>query len=415
LFAARKKSTSRLENSMKKPQLGNVEELARPKRHRTLWGLAFLGCFFLFLIGLSMITASFSILGQPAADELIKATSNPFFGLFVGILVTAILQSSSTTTSMVVALVAGSTLGNADDVDTLGRAIPLIMGANIGTTVTSTIISLGHIASRKEYRKAVAAATMHDFFNIISVIVLFPLETMFGVLSGPAKYLADALPLSKGGQGAFGFIDIAIDPVSDALVGFLGLFLTNNAIPLITIPLALALVFVSLRFITRIFKNNFLAREKKVLERTLFNSPLKGLGAGVLITGLIQSSSVTTSLTVPLVATGKISMKRAFPFIMGANVGTTTTALLAAILIPGSNPNAALAIAFSHLLFNLYGVLLLFPIVKVRKLPVTLARKLGYATLSNRLVGILYILLVFFIIPFLMVVISGQDWFEKIG
>lgn len=400
---------------MNKAQLGTSVESSSSKGHRTLWGMAFLGCFFLFLIGLSMITASFSILGQPVADELIRATSNPFFGLFVGILVTAILQSSSTTTSMVVALVAGSTLGNAEDMDTIGRAIPLIMGANIGTTVTSTIISLGHIASRKEYRKAVAAATMHDFFNIISVVILFPLEAMFGVLSGPATSLANALPLSKGGQGAFGFIDFFIDPISDALVRFFSLFMAENVIPLVTIPLALALIFISLRFITRILRTHFLARQKKLLDRTLFSTPWKGLGSGVLITGLIQSSSVTTSLVVPLVATGKVSMKRAFPFIMGANIGTTTTALLAALLIPGSNPHAALAIAFSHLLFNLYGVLILFPFAKVRELPVTLARRLGYATLSNRMVGILYILLVFFIIPFLMVVISGQGGVDKIG
>lgn len=378
------------------------------KGKRVIWGLILLCSLFLFLVGISLLSSSFSLLGKPAADELIRATSNPFIGLFVGILVTAVLQSSSTTTSLVVAMVAGGTLGDTADIDTISRAIPLIMGANIGTTVTSTIVSLGHIASKKEYRKAIAAATMHDFFNIITVLVLFPLEMAFGVLSIPVNYLAEGLNIGGTTQEALGFMDFFISPLADSTNQFFGLFLPEKAIPFFGLVFSLALMFLSLRFITKILKNNILVRERIAVRRTLFENPVKSLGWGTLITGLIQSSSVTTSLVVPMVATGKVSMSKAFPFIMGANIGTTTTALLASFLIPGTNPRAAIAIAFSHLLFNLLGVILLFPIARVRRIPISLARKLGYATLSNRLVGILYILITFFLLPFLMVLFSGQ-------
>ena len=388
------------------------EEIANgsnPNRgKRTLWGLVFAGCIFLFLVSLSLLSNSFSLLGESAADQLIRATSNPFIGLFVGILVTAVLQSSSTTTTMVVSMVAGGTLGDTLDVDTIGRAIPLIMGANIGTTVTSTIVSLGHIASKKEYRKAIAAATMHDFFNIMTVLVLFPLELAFGVLSKPVTYMAEGFTIAETTQGAFGFMDIAISPLARGFNDLLGIFLPEQAVPFFGLGLALVIMFLSLRYITQILKNNILARERTAIRKTLFEKPGKSLGWGTLITGLIQSSSVTTSLVVPMVATGKVSMTKAFPFIMGANIGTTTTALLASFLIPGTNPRAAIAIALSHLLFNLIGVLILFPFPRIRALPVRLARKLGYATLSNRLVGILYILCTFFLLPFLMVLFSGE-------
>ncbi|MEJ2004323.1 MAG: Na/Pi symporter, partial [Cyclobacteriaceae bacterium] len=115
---------------------------------------------------------SFNNLGREVAESIITATSNPFIGLFIGLLVTALIQSSSTTTSMIVALVASGSI-------TLANAVPMIMGANIGTTLTSTIVSLGYIAKREEFKRAIAAGTVHDFFNILTVLILFPLEYCF--------------------------------------------------------------------------------------------------------------------------------------------------------------------------------------------------------------------------------------------
>ena len=112
------------------------------------------------------------------------ATSNPFTGLFIGLLVTAIIQSSSATTAMTVALVATGSI-------TLEGAVPIIMGVNVGTTITSTVVSLAFIARKKEFRRAVAGGTYHSFFNILTVVVLFPLEYYYGFLSRTSQYLAD--------------------------------------------------------------------------------------------------------------------------------------------------------------------------------------------------------------------------------
>lgn len=367
-----------------------------------------------FLVGLSLLSQSFNFFGQETTTELQKAASNPFIGFFVGILITAILQSSSTTTSFIIAMVASGILGDATDTSAISKAIPIVLGANIGTTVTSTIISLGHIASRKEYRKAIAAATMHDFFNIFTALILFPLELFFGVLSQPAIALANILQPGVGEGGAFGFMDLAIEPVSGGIERFFGMFIPLEFIPLVTIPLSLLLLFLSLRWIIQMLKSNMLQKSNKKLGNAFFQNEWKSLGWGTLLTGLIQSSSVTTSIVVPLVATGRVSMKRAFPFIMGANIGTTTTALVAAIAVTGPNPHAALTIALAHLFFNVIGVLIFFPIAKIRAIPVNLARRLGRATLRNRLVGIVYILLVFFLLPFTMVVLSRSSKYKEV-
>src|SRR6478609_9835750 len=143
-----------------------------------------LAALFIFLFALDLMISSLQHLGKTAAETIILATSNPFTALFIGLLITAIIQSSTATTSMTVALVASGSL-------TLESAVPIIMGANIGTTITSTIVSLGFIGKKKEFSRAVAAGTYHDFFNILTVVILFPLEYYYGFLSSLSQSAAN--------------------------------------------------------------------------------------------------------------------------------------------------------------------------------------------------------------------------------
>ena len=108
-----------------------------------------IGMLLLFLFALDLMVASLQHMGKNVVETIIMATSNPFTGLFIGLLVTAMIQSSSATTSIVVALVASGSI-------TLESAVPIIMGANVGTTITSTIVSLGFINKKKEFRRAAA-------------------------------------------------------------------------------------------------------------------------------------------------------------------------------------------------------------------------------------------------------------------
>ncbi len=157
-----------------------------------------------------IITATF---GKECRRNYLLATSNPFTGLFIGLLITAMLQSSSTTTSLVVALVASGSI-------TLQSAVPIIMGANIGTTITSTIVSLGFISKKKEFRRAVAAGTYHDFFNILTAAILFPLEYYYGFLSSISVWIADLFfsPVFKPTENTVSHFWFGFAPIIDFLL-----------------------------------------------------------------------------------------------------------------------------------------------------------------------------------------------------
>ncbi|WP_020526485.1 Na/Pi symporter [Flexithrix dorotheae] len=347
---------------------------------------------FLFLVSLSLMSGGFKLLGKGIAEEIISITSNPFIGLFVGLLATALVQSSSTTTAMIVAIVAAGTLP-------LQSAIPMIMGANIGTSVTSTIVALGHMTSRSEIGKAISAATVHDFFNLLVVAVLFPLEYFFGLLSSLGGTIAGFFYFEAGQTTEiFNIMAVTVKPTAKFVIDLLA----KNGI--LVILVSVIALFFSLRAFTVLLKSLLIGSSQQKMEKYIFGKPVYSLFWGAVMTAAVQSSSVTTSVSVPLVATNKISLRQAFPFLMGANIGTTVTALIAAI----SQTEAALAVAICHLLFNLIGVLVLFPIPFIRNFPIRLAEALGNATEKNKVTGFAYVVCTFFIIPFVLIYTSSS-------
>ncbi len=344
----------------------------------------------IFLTSIDLLGLSFNRLGNEVAASVLTATSNPFLGLFIGLLVTAIIQSSSTSTSMVVALVASGSINFSD-------AVPIIMGANIGTTLTSTLVSLGYITRKKEFRKAVAAGTVHDFFNILLVILLFPLEYYFNLLSNSAQWISDSFSKNyfQDFLPNFKFDQYIMRDITSAI---------SEAIPnsLLLLLISTITLFFSLKALSRLIYKIIIGQSQEKLGQFVFKNPLKSLAWGAVFTAAVQSSSVTTSLMVPIVATGKVSLKKAFPFIMGINLGTTITALLAAIL----KSEAAFSIAIAHLLFNLVGIAIFLPFPFLRKIPVFLAARLGEITSQRRIIGFLYIIFTFFLLPFLLIYLN---------
>jgi sodium-dependent phosphate cotransporter len=374
----------------------STREVPAPDKKNTPWSTVLkntayiVGTLFIFLFSLDLMISSLQHLGANVADAILMATSNPFTALFIGLLVTAILQSSSATTSMVVALVSSGAL-------TLEAGIPIIMGANVGTTITSTIVSLGFITKKKEFRRAVAAGTYHDFFNILTVLILFPLEYYYGFLSGVSQRLAEVFfhpttPLSTTGVS---FLGSGLGSMISQLVAWIG----NG---LILIVLSFALLFGSVLLFRRMITNLLGLSTQERVKQYFFKSGIQSFGWGLLITAAIRSSTVTTSLVVPLVAKKVVKLKGAVPFILGANIGTTITAFIAAM----SNSNIAISIALAHFLFNFIGVLIFVLVPYGRELPVRLAKGLGELTMKYRLAGFLYILLTFFFIPFSLIYLN---------
>jgi sodium-dependent phosphate cotransporter len=350
----------------------------------------------LFVFALDLMVSSLQHIGKSAAETIIQATSNPFTALFIGLLITAMIQSSSTTTALVVALVASGSI-------TIESAIPIIMGANVGTTITSTIVSLGFINKKKEFRRAAAAATYYGFFNILSVVILFPLEYYYGFLSGISQWIATYFfhPASTAPvANSFSQKWYIFGPVVEWLV---------NIIPsgFLLAALSFILIFTSILVFRKLISGLLLASSPERFSRFFFKNAWKSFFWGTITTAAIRSSTITTSVVVPIVAQRIVSLRKAAPFILGANIGTTITAFLAAFF--NTNTAGAISIAIAHFLFNFIGVLIFYPIPILRKIPLELANWMGRLTLKYRLAVFVYILMIFFFIPFSLIYLNKDS------
>ncbi|MCE5272902.1 Na/Pi symporter [bacterium] len=338
---------------------------------------------YLFLLSIQTMGLGFSHLGKGFSEGLIRSTTNPVLGLFIGLLSTAIVQSSSSTTSIVVGLVASGAL-------TLHNAIPIIMGANIGTTVTNLIVSLGHISHREDFRRAYASSVIHDMFNMLSVLIFLPLQYYFQYLERVALFLSSLFD-SSGGMQFASPLKMVLDPVSRGAADLMG----GHGIVILVV--SLAALFLSLTYMVKNMKLLIMSRAEVVFEKAIFRTKYHGFLFGMLFTALVQSSSVTTSLVVPLAGAGMLSIDRIFPYTLGANIGTTITAMLAAV---ATGSPAAVSVALAHLMFNVSGTLVFWWMPFV---PIRLAEWIAMFAARNRIIAIVYILVVFFLVPLGMI------------
>lgn len=351
----------------------------------------------MFAFALELMVSSLQRVGTAAAETIILATSNPFTALFIGLLITAMIQSSSTTTALTVVLVASGSIP-------IENAIPIIMGANIGTTITSTIVAMGFINRKKDFRRVVSAGTYDGFFNILIVLILFPLEYYYGFLSGLSQWVASHFFNSTSGQAEISFT------TTWSLFGPM-IVLLDRVIPngFILVIVAFAILFTSILLFRKVISGLLQAHSPERFSQFFFKNAWKSFFWGTVTTAAIRSSTITISVVVPIVAQKIVSLRKAAPFILGANIGTTITAFIAALL--NQHALSGMSIAIAHFLFNVIGVLIFYPIPALRKIPLELAQQVGKLTLRYRLSGFAYILLVFFFIPFSLIYLH-QDTVE---
>jgi sodium-dependent phosphate cotransporter len=357
---------------------------------------------YLFLVSISLIGASFKLFGKSFAEELIATCSDPLIGLFVGIFATSLIQSSSTTTSLIVGFVGGGAL-------TVEVAIPMIMGANIGTTVTNLLVSMGFVARKEDFRRAFGGAVVHDFFNLYAVILLLPLELMFHPIQKSALWLTDMFATAGGAKFTSPLKHI-INPAVHAVQNLFGdvLGLGDTATGVLMLIVAAAVLVASLIYLVKTMRVIIVERAEKVIDRFLFRNDFTAFILGLCITIAVQSSSVTTSLIVPLVGAGIVTLKRCFPFTLGANLGTTCTALLASlatVTVNGSGEVCAIGVtaAFAHLMFNVFGSAVFYPL---KRLPIGSAKMLADLAAESKRWAIIFLLGVFFVIPFLVILLG---------
>jgi len=336
---------------------------------------------FVFLVAIKLLSGGIKMFGADTAKDLFNGVSNPFAALAVGMLATVLVQSSSVTTSTIVAMVGSGTM----DVQ---AAVPML--------APKTLVSIGHVARSGEFRRAFAAATVHDFFNLIMVATFLPLELSTRFLSKTAHWLALRLPLGVGGKyespikaSVTWGSDLVKHFVTDTL-GFQGSFAASSVL-----LLGVVLVFFALFAITKNMKQLIVNRVEKAMNAALGGIGVTAILIGAVITMMVQSSSITTSLLVPMCGSGILTLENAFPVMLGANIGTTITAFIASL----ATDINGLEIALVHVLFNLSGTILIFPVARLRAIPILAARGLAVAAVRNKLWVLAYVGIMFIVVP----------------
>ncbi|XP_072040134.1 sodium-dependent phosphate transport protein 2C-like [Amphiura filiformis] len=410
----------------------------------------FLGLLYIFVCSLDFLSSAFRLLGGAAAGNVLNdhfLLSNPICGLMIGVLVTVLVQSSSTSTSIVVAMVSA-------DIIRVPQAIPIVMGANIGTSVTNTIVAMGQVQDRDEFRRAFAGATLHDMFNWLSVVILLLIEVMFHYLEALSKAVVngfniperdievsilkeltdpftkriiaiDKKAITKIAEKEISTADARIlkhckkingtwDPECDYDHWFARSELSDSGAGLIMLAVSLIILCLCLFGIVKILHSLLKGSIAKIVHKYL-NADFPGYAAyftgyfailiGAVLTFVVQSSSIFTSAMTPLVGVGVITLDRMYPLTLGSNIGTTATGLIAALASSGGKLKNALQIAICHLFFNITGILIFYPIPFMRW-PLPMARKLGNTTANYRWFAIAYLVAMFFIFPAIIIGLS---------
>jgi sodium-dependent phosphate cotransporter len=508
---------------------------------------------YVFLVGLTLMGDAFKVLGGKDAGRLFDVADNPIAGLMTGILSTVLVQSSSTSTSVVVAMVGADQLS-------VSNGIPIIMGANIGTSVTNSIVSMAHVQDRIEYQRAFSGATVHDMFNMLTVSVFLPMEVIFGAMEGEGgplywlsyvfaesatngnkgeplftspiktitkpvangilksnKYVIYALTLGKpeavtpasvnttlcasdrrlaasSEEGQFSEVeqdeveheDEEEDAEEEAEVSHgtrallnrrldddapdcseyycvgkgldknfkkiskksykkltkcKDLILDDDGEPcgkdkcyldageyydkkvtdgrlvkggflegagdlgagIIGLIMSLILLSGGLICLCLSLKKVFMSTARRLIKYAIQCNDYLAIVIGLGITLIVQSSSVCTSALTPLAGIGVLPLEKMLAMSLGANIGTTCTALIASLV---SLKFGAIQIALVHLFFNIFGVLLWFPIPPLRRIPLALSRILGIYASYFKSFPPIYICTAFLITPGILLGVS---------
>lgn len=360
--------------------------------------MAVFGLIYVLISAVSLIGTGFKVATGGQAQELFSFATNPYVGLVIGIVATALIQSSSTVTSLIVGMVAGGL--------PVAIAVPMIMGSNVGTTVTNTLVSLGHVRNKEEFRKAFAAATVHDFFNLLAILIFLPLEIMFGLLERCAAAITGVFVSDTNlSMSDVNFMKSLTQPLVGSLEA------ASNLLPGIMAGIAmviigLVLIFTAITFIGSLLKVLMVGKAKEIMHRAIGKGPITGIFSGTLVTIFVQSSSTTTSLMVPLAGAGTFTIRQIYPFMLGANIGTTITALLAATAVGGAVAVPAMQIALVHMLFNVFAVVVIFGLPFLRDLPIRGAELLGMLASEKKIYAAAWIVGVFLLLPLLLIAIT---------
>ncbi|KAE9034390.1 hypothetical protein PR001_g9760 [Phytophthora rubi] len=375
--------------------------------------MASLVALYFFMVAIKFISDGVTIAVGCNTKGAFDVANNPASGLMIGIVTTALLHSSGTVTSIVVALVGSEGM-------TIRQGVYVIMGANVGTCATCVMVAFGQVGNRSRFQRAMAAATVHDMYNIWSVLVMFPLEIIFH----PLEKMSVAMSNAKMNSGAFNSpIDTIVNPLTQILlvVDKKAIYkfvtgdtvctagqsfvkdsgLSDRSIGAITGAIGFCILVIALRILVKMLAKIFMGPTKKLISKLLYFNGYINIFVRTLVTFSVHSSTVVTSTLTPMAGLGVVTLEQVYPLVIGANLGTTGTALLASLVTGRSD---AVAIALVHFWFNVFGIFLFYPIPITRRPILESALALASASAAWPLAAVLFLVVLFIIAPCILLV-----------
>lgn len=368
---------------------------------------------YMFIASLEGVKSGFQLIfaeWQSTILGMIISDSAPITGLAVGMLATALVQSSSAVVATTMVSMAGMVASGLSLEAAIQFGVPMILGANIGTTVTNTIVAFGlrRGLTNKEFNETIPIVIVDDVYEALTITIFFigELTTKFisrSVLALSSFYI-DALNLERY-FSAFeaSIVDIIVkdplvSPIRNLLVSLLG---QRTGGVVIFVAWFLVILY-SMGMITngleKLIESGW---DDKV--QAAFDSPSKGFLTGFSITFLVGSSSVGTSLVIPFAATKIVDLKKAYPYLIGCNLATTMDPSQIYAYLAGGIVGVTLGSA--HILLNVMAVFLWF-ISPLRFVPVVVSEWLGDKIAHNQhsaFALLAWVIGVFFVVPVIII------------
>ena len=358
----------------------NVLEVASAMLHRHRYGtlLLLLVGLYGFVLSLTGFKEAWALAfsaqssGSFVQSILDASLATPFTSLLSGIIITSLIQSSSATIALVVASVAAGAV-------TIGDSVFVLMGANIGTTITNTIVGLAHAHRRAEFDRLVPAILVDDLFKVLNVTIFFVIESLTGMLHRLSLAIVDYLThISAIGRLLEGFpdlIDLVTEPATGFLISLVTLLPAGVGWQALLVGLGFFfLLILSLSLMGEVLEIFLHDRSRKMVA-SVFGGKLQAFAIGFGICWLLQSSSVAVSLILPLVGQLAVTLPTAYYYSLGAALATTCDpGQLLSYLKFGP---IGLSAGMVHILLNVFGALLFLFVPGLNRLPIWLAERLS--------------------------------------
>jgi sodium-dependent phosphate cotransporter len=378
-----------------------AEGIQLPVWTKALGWCGIAGLIYLLICAVSIISRGFAGLSGDAAHSMFAFAENPWVGLSVGVLGTVLIQSSTTTTAIAVTAVGAGALP-------IRAAIPIIIGANLGTTVTPTLVALTFVGSRTDFRRALGASTIHDFYNWLSLLIFFPIELIWHPLERISGTLTNAL-YGTGwlpDPAHFNFVRAATRPVENGVITATT-HLSETLGPLFTVVIGALLILASVYFLGKLLKLLMVGKARGILTWAVTRNAYLAMASGMGATVLTQSSTITNSILVPFAGTGILTPAQIYPVTVGANLGTTFTTVFAAFAVDGPDAKIGLQAAFVHLAYNVFAIIVIYVIPVLRPVPLFCAETLARIAVTHKWVVALYLIAAFIALPAVVIILVG--------